>query len=278
MRRVGPSAASRASLGSTGERSGVTYIGGESKCSTLSTSGSSEQSDAKCSSISISGPEIVFGKEAAVSITDHLGRKSRCEPFEAAIYWKMEVGLSVQRIYQDLVRENGFLCSYQSIKLFVRRLKARQPARVWRVERQPEEWMKVGGGTAIAGGTILTQNASALGTGPVAFNNGTTLQVQNVLNVNGNWTVFPGSATVSGGAVQTLGEYNTNANRFAVIPFNLANPPVTLCGSNPFGRVTPQSSYTSGFNVFAGLARFVGIRRAAKFDGGILPAGNDAAD
>ena len=64
------------------------------------------------------------------------------------------------------------------------------------------------GGTTIAGGTIVTQNASALGTGPVAFGNGTALQVQNLLNVNGNWTVFPGTASVSGGTVQTFGDFN----------------------------------------------------------------------
>ena len=64
------------------------------------------------------------------------------------------------------------------------------------------------GGTTIAGGTIVTQNASALGTGPVAFDNGTAFQVQNLLNVNGSWTVFPGSASVSGGTVQTFGDFN----------------------------------------------------------------------
>ena len=64
------------------------------------------------------------------------------------------------------------------------------------------------GGTTIAEGTLLTQNASALGTGPVAFGNGATLEVQNLLNLNGNWTVSPGTATVSGGAVQTFGEFN----------------------------------------------------------------------
>ena len=58
------------------------------------------------------------------------------------------------------------------------------------------------GGTTISGGTILTQNASALGTGPLTFGNGTTLEVQNLLNANGNWTVFPGTATVNGGTVQ----------------------------------------------------------------------------
>lgn len=64
------------------------------------------------------------------------------------------------------------------------------------------------GGTTIAGGTVLTQNVSALGSGPIALNGGTTLQVQDFLNVNGNWTVFPGTATVSGGTVQMVGGFN----------------------------------------------------------------------
>ena len=63
-------------------------------------------------------------------------------------------------------------------------------------------------GTTIAAGTILTQNASALGTGPVSFGNGVTLEVQDLLNLNGNWTVLPGTATVGGGMVQTFGDFN----------------------------------------------------------------------
>ena len=55
----------------------------------------------------------------------------------------MEAGLSAQRIYQDLVEEKGFLGSYQSVKRFVRRLKQRQPQRVWRIECQPGEEMQV---------------------------------------------------------------------------------------------------------------------------------------
>ena len=76
------------------------------------------------------------------------------------------------------------------------------------------------GGTAITRGTIVTRNVLALGTGPVAFDNGTMLRVQNLLNVNGSWRVFPGRATVDGGTVQTFGDFNlggggtliTNAN------------------------------------------------------------------
>jgi hypothetical protein len=52
---------------------------------------------------------------------------------------KVEVGLSAQRIYQDLVEENGFTDSYQSVKRFIRKLRATQPERVsraWNVNRE----------------------------------------------------------------------------------------------------------------------------------------------
>jgi hypothetical protein len=37
---------------------------------------------------------------------------------------KVEVGLSAQRIYQDLVEENGFSDSYEWVKRFVRKVRA----------------------------------------------------------------------------------------------------------------------------------------------------------
>ena len=57
-------------------------------------------------------------------------------------------------------------------------------------------------------GTIEIQSASALGTEPPAFLNGTRLQVTSLLNANGNWTVFPGTTTVNGGTVQTFGDFD----------------------------------------------------------------------
>ncbi len=45
-----------------------------------------------------------------------VGRKSQCEPLVEVIMAKVEVGLSAQRIYQDLMEENGFTDSYQSVK------------------------------------------------------------------------------------------------------------------------------------------------------------------
>jgi hypothetical protein len=52
---------------------------------------------------------------------------------------KVEVGLSAQRIYQDLVEENAFTDSYQLLKRFVRKLRAARPERIHRLECQPEE-------------------------------------------------------------------------------------------------------------------------------------------
>lgn len=50
------------------------------------------------------------------------GRRSECEPLRQQILDKLELGLSAQRIYQDLVEEHGFAASYDSVKRFVRRL------------------------------------------------------------------------------------------------------------------------------------------------------------
>jgi hypothetical protein len=59
--------------------------------------------------------------EPAISTAGNgVGRKSQCEPLAEVIKAKAELGLSAQRIYQDLVGENSFTDSYQSVKRFVR--------------------------------------------------------------------------------------------------------------------------------------------------------------
>ena len=90
------------------------------------------------------------------------------------------------------------------------------------------------GGTTILGGTILTQNASALGTGPMAFGNGAALQVQNLLNVNGNWTVSPGTASVSGGTVQTFGDFNLGGGGTLIVNANFNVPGAANINSSGF--------------------------------------------
>lgn len=100
----------------------------ESKCATISTTGSAEETEPKCT-ISTTG--------------EPAGRKSQCEALAESISAKVEAGLSAQRIHQDLVEENGFRGSYEAVKRFVGKLRKRQPARVWRMECQPGEEMQV---------------------------------------------------------------------------------------------------------------------------------------
>src|ERR1700746_789437 len=70
--------------------------------------------------ISTAGVEGTSEAKPAISIAGKsVGRKSQCEPLAEAIMAKVEVGLSAQRIYQDLVEESGFTDSYQSVKRFV---------------------------------------------------------------------------------------------------------------------------------------------------------------
>jgi IS30 family transposase len=75
-----------------------------------------------------SGSEETDEAKPAISTTGNsVGRKSQCEPLAEVIKAEAELGLSAQRIYQDLVGENGFTNSYQSVKRFVRKLQEAQP-------------------------------------------------------------------------------------------------------------------------------------------------------
>ena len=93
---------------------------------------------------------------------------------------------------------------------------------------------------------IVAQNASALGTGPVAFGNGTELQVQNLLNVNGNWTVSPGTATVSGGTVQTFGDFNLGGGGTLIANANFNVPGAANINGSGF---VVNSAFTVNDNV-----------------------------
>jgi len=52
---------------------------------------------------------------------------SLCEPWRQVILDKLQLGLTAQRIYQDLVTEHGFAGRYPSVRRFVRRLGHQQP-------------------------------------------------------------------------------------------------------------------------------------------------------
>jgi transposase len=109
----------------------------------ISTAEFEEAGEAK-PAISTTGFEEAGEVKPAISTAGNgVGRKSQCEPLAEVILAKAELGLSAQRIYQDLVGENGFTDSYQSVKRFVRKLREAPPERVWRLECQPGEELQL---------------------------------------------------------------------------------------------------------------------------------------
>jgi len=72
---------------------------------------------------------------------------SACEPYRDFIEEKLALGLDGKRIWEDLVAERGFEQGYGSVKRFVRKLRAKDPTRVWRVECGPGEEAQVDYGT-----------------------------------------------------------------------------------------------------------------------------------
>jgi transposase len=108
------------------------YIGAAAKCTTDLITGSGVEAGAKCTTNSITGSD-----------SSPPGPKSQCSEFSAAIEAKLEAGLSAQRIYQDLVTENAFPGSYQSVRRFVAKLKEKEPRRVWRMECDPGDEMQI---------------------------------------------------------------------------------------------------------------------------------------
>ena len=75
------------------------------------------------------------------------GPISDCEPHRQIILAKLEQGLSAQRIHQDLVDDHGFQSAYDSVKRFVRPLKAASPLPFRRMECPPGQECQVDFGT-----------------------------------------------------------------------------------------------------------------------------------
>jgi transposase len=97
------------------------------------------------SAISTTGSLEAGQAKPAISTAGSLGtgRKSPCEALAESIKAKVQIGLSAQRIWQDLVQEHGFSNSYESVKRFVRKLRAAQPQAVCRLECQPGEELQL---------------------------------------------------------------------------------------------------------------------------------------
>jgi transposase len=81
------------------------------------------------------------------------GRRSECEPWRDVIQAKCDLGLSAQRVYQDLVAEHSFTGAYYSVRRFVRRLAPPTQLPFRRLECGPGEEAQVdfGKGARIVG-------------------------------------------------------------------------------------------------------------------------------
>jgi len=75
------------------------------------------------------------------------GRASECEPWREVIQSKRDLGLSAQRIFQDLTTEHAFAGSYYSVRRFVRRLEPNRELPFRRLECEPGDEAQVDFGT-----------------------------------------------------------------------------------------------------------------------------------
>lgn len=101
----------------------------------ISTPGSDAELDPKPAILTL-GSERAPDSKPAISNAGS-GRQSSCLLWRSQIEAAVAVGLSAQRIYQDLVGEHGFSGSYQAVKRFVRQLRQSQPVPFVRMEVQP---------------------------------------------------------------------------------------------------------------------------------------------
>ena len=121
-----------------------------SKCTTLGgevTAGSEGGEEAKCTTLEekvTAGLEAGTGSKCSdVGGEVTAGSRSLCAPYAGVIAGMVGEGLTAQRIWQELRDGHGFAGSYEAVKRFVNRLKAREPQRVWRVEVRPGEEIQV---------------------------------------------------------------------------------------------------------------------------------------
>ena len=75
------------------------------------------------------------------------GRASGCEPWRDLIRAKCDLGLTAQRIYQDLVADHGFAGTYYCVRRFVHRLEGAHDLPFRRIECDPGDEAQVDFGT-----------------------------------------------------------------------------------------------------------------------------------
>ncbi len=115
----------------------------------LALTGSDEPKGTKA----LTGSEALPGEGTKVVAQDSLSGEmgflsaSQCEPYRQVILQKLELGLTAQRIYQDLASEHGFAAKYHSVRRFVAKLSASTEPPFRRLECEPGAEMQVDFGT-----------------------------------------------------------------------------------------------------------------------------------
>lgn len=121
----------------------------------ISTPGSGAGEEPK-PAISTPGSKAPGETKPAVASAGKAGRGSVCEAHREKVQGKLAAGLSAQRIWQDLVAEDGYAGSYSSVKRYVHKLSGARTLPFRRMESAPGEeaqvdfgtggWVDVGGG------------------------------------------------------------------------------------------------------------------------------------
>jgi transposase len=113
---------------------------GPKPATNLST-GSSEPAESKPANLSAGN--LARPSSAPADKCGGSGPKSLCDPWRQVIEDKLDQGLTAQRIWQDLVAEQGFTGRYASVKRFVRRLGKALPLPFRRMECAPGEQAQI---------------------------------------------------------------------------------------------------------------------------------------
>ena len=93
------------------------------------------------------------GAKGAIATAGSAGRRSDCEPFRETIEEKVALGLSAQRIWQDLQGASDSAPGYESVKRFVRQFGDRMEPPCRRMESPPgrEAQVDFGKGAPVVG-------------------------------------------------------------------------------------------------------------------------------
>jgi len=120
----------------------------------IPTAGSEPEAARPDQAIPTAGPDGAGeGSEGAVPTAGPGGRRSDCEPFRETIEAKLALGLSAQRIWQDLREESESAPGYESVKRFARRVEERAELPFRRMESPPgrEAQVDFGKGAFVVG-------------------------------------------------------------------------------------------------------------------------------